>query len=72
MHDGAIIGRMFESVTFTTPAELSMACFPDSRVECELAFRMRDAVPPRAQPWTAAGLTERAVLHVAVETIGSR
>ena len=71
-HDGAIIGRVFESVTFATPAELSMARFPDSRVECEFAFRMRDAVPPRARPWTAAELAERAVLHVAVEIIGNR
>ena len=71
-HDGAIIGRVFESVTFATPAVLSMARFPDSRVECELAFRMRDAVPPRAQPWTAAELAERAMLHLAVEIIGNR
>ncbi len=26
-HDGVIIGRVFESVTFATPAELSMARF---------------------------------------------
>ena len=38
-HDGAIIGRVFESVTFATPARLPMSRFPDSRVECELAFR---------------------------------
>ena len=71
-HDGAIIGRVFESVTFGTPAELSMARFPDSRVECELAFRMRDAIPPVARPWSAGELAERAVLHVAVEIIGNR
>ena len=71
-HDGAIIGRVFRSVTFTTPAELSMVRFPDSRVECEFAFRMRDVVPPRSRPWTGAELAERAVLHVAVEIIGNR
>ena len=71
-HDGAIIGRVFESVTFGTPTELSIAQFPDSRVECEFAFRMHDAVPPRAVPWTGAELAERAVLHVAVEIIGNR
>lgn len=71
-HDGAIIGRVFESVTFATPAELSMARFPDARVECEFAFRMREAVPPRARPWTAGELAERAVLHLAVEIIGNR
>ena len=71
-HDGAIIGRIFDSVTFGTPAELSMARFPDSRVECEFAFRIREAIPPRAQPWTAGELVERAVLHLAVEMIGSR
>ena len=71
-HDGAIIGRVFESVTFGTPAELSMARFPDSRVECEFAFRMRDAIPPRARPWSAGELAELAVLHVAVEIIGNR
>ena len=71
-HDGAIIGRVFRSVTFATPAELSMARFPDSRVECEFAFRMRDEIPPRARPWTGAELAERAVLHIAVEIIGNR
>ena len=71
-HDGAIIGRIFESVTFGTPAELSMTRFPDSRVECEFAFRMREAVPPRAPPWTGAELAGRAVLHLAVEIIGNR
>ena len=71
-HDGAIIGRVFESVTFGTPAELPMSRFPDSRVECEFAFRMRDAVAPRARPWTAGELADRAVLHVAVEIIGNR
>ena len=71
-HDGAIIGRVFESVTFATPAELSTARFPDSRVECEFAFRMRDAIPPRTRPWTADELSERAVLHIAVEIIGNR
>ena len=71
-HDGPILGRVFESVTYGTPAELSIARFPDSRVECELAFRMHDAVPPRAPPWTGAELAERAVLHLAVEIIGNR
>ena len=71
-HDGAIIGRVFDSVTFDTPAVLSMARFPDSRVECEFAFRMHDAIPPRDRPWTADELAERAVLHVAVEIIGNR
>ena len=71
-HDGAIIGRVFESVTFGTPTELSIARFPESRVECEFAFRMHDAIPPRARPWTATELAERAVLHVAVEIIGNR
>ena len=71
-HDGAIIGRVFESVTFATPVELSMSRFPDSRVECEFAFRMCEAIHPRPQPWTAAELAERAVLHVAVEIIGNR
>ena len=71
-HDGAIIGRVFESVTFASPTELSMARFPDSWIECEFAFRMRDTIPPRAQPWTADELSERAVLHIAVEIIGNR
>ena len=71
-HDGPIIGRVFESVTSGTPAELSMARFPDSRVECEFAFRMREAIPPRPRPWSAGELAERAVLHIAVEIIGNR
>ena len=71
-HDGAIIGRVFDFVTFDSPAVLSMARFPDSRVECEFAYRMHGAIPPRSRPWSTGELAERAELHVAVEIIGNR
>jgi 2-keto-4-pentenoate hydratase len=71
-HDGAIIGRIFDSVTFQTPATLPVARFPGARVECEFAFRLREALPPRAQPWPREELAGRAELHLAVEIIGNR
>lgn len=71
-HDGAIIGRVFESVTYHSPARLPAGRFPHARVECEFAFRMLDSVPVRAKPWTAAELAGRATLHLALEIIGNR
>ena len=71
-HDGPIIGRVFESVTFSSPARLPAARFPDARVECEFAFRLAEAVESRPRPWTAEELAPRAMLHLALEIIGNR
>lgn len=71
-HDGAIIGRVFESVTYQSPARLPADRFPHARVECEFAFRMLESVPVRSDPWPTAELSERATLHLALEIIGNR
>jgi 2-keto-4-pentenoate hydratase len=71
-HDGPIIGRVFESVAFDSPAELPAARFPDARVECEFAFRLRDDVGPRPEPFFADDLAPRATLYLALEIIGNR
>jgi 2-keto-4-pentenoate hydratase len=71
-HDGPIIGRIFEEVTFTSPATLAMARFPHSRVECEFAFRLLDDVPARPEGYTAEELAPRVTLHLAIEIIGTR
>ncbi len=71
-HDGPVIGRVFESVTFASPARLPAARFPDARIECEFAFRLRERIAPGAGPFTADALAERVDLHPALEIIGNR
>ena len=71
-HDGVIIGRVFESVTFSSPAILPIARFQGARVECEFAFLVTARIEARADGWPVSELAERVELHAAVEIIGNR
>jgi 2-keto-4-pentenoate hydratase len=71
-HDGPIIGRVFESVTFSSPARLPAARFPEARVECEFAFRLTEGLAPRPAPWTVGELATKVELYAALEIIGNR
>lgn len=71
-HDGPIIGRIFEEVTFFSPARLPIARFPHARVECEFAFRLLTDIPARPNGYTAEELSHAVTLHLAVEIIGNR
>ena len=71
-HDGAIIGRVFESVTFQSPAKLPYARFRDSKAECEFAFLVKQRIEARTEAWSATELAGRVELHAALEIIGNR
>ncbi|NQW09652.1 MAG: hydratase [Alphaproteobacteria bacterium] len=71
-HDGPIIGRIFEEVTFLSPARLPIARFPHARAECEFAFRLLTDIPARPNGYAAAELAQAVTLHLAVEIIGNR
>ena len=71
-HDGPIIGRIFESVAYQSPANVPAVRFPDARVECEFAFRLTRDVPPQSAPFTAENFAGIVDLHPAIEIIGSR
>lgn len=71
-HDGPIPGRIFGPRVFETPAYLSAAEFPGTKVECEFAFRCAEDLPRREQPWTTDALAPLVVFHPAVELTGTR
>ena len=71
-HDGAIIGRIFDSTADCSPARLPASRYRNSRAECEFAFRLLADLPARAGGYGTAELSEVATLHLAVEIIGNR
>ncbi len=71
-HDGAIIGRIFDSTADCSPARLPARRYPNARAECEFAFRLLDDLPARDGGYTADALSQVATLHLAVEIIGNR
>lgn len=71
-HDGAIIGRVFDSVTFYSPAQLRASRFRHARVECEFAFKVLAPIHAKKDGWQEQDLLERVVLHSALEIIGNR
>jgi 2-keto-4-pentenoate hydratase len=71
-HDGPIIGRLFTSRLYTSPARLLAAMFLGCKIECEFAFRFKQNVPPRERPYTRAELEPALVLHPGLELAGSR
>ena len=71
-HDGAIIGRVFESMTFDSPAALEATRFPLARAECEFAFLVNSPIHARSGGWPVDELDDQVELHAALEIIGSR
>jgi len=71
-HDGPITGRLLASRMFADSATVPAALFDGYKIECEFAFRFRDAVPARTRAWTRAELEPLLVLHPGLELAGSR
>lgn len=52
-------GRIYRNTVFTSPARLPGSVFINYRnVECEFAFRLGDAIAPRAEPYTTLEVAE--------------
>ena len=71
-HDGPITGRLLATRMFPSPAEVPAALFDGYKIECEFAFRFREAVPARARAYTRAELEPLLVLHLGLELAASR
>ena len=71
-HDGPITGRLLASRMYPSPAEVPAALFDGYKIECEFAFRFRDAVPARSRVYARAELEPLLVLHPGLELAGSR
>lgn len=71
-HDGPIPGRLFASRQFESPAKIPAALVGGYKVECEFAFRFKDAVPARQRPYTRQELEANLVFHPGLEIAGHR
>jgi len=71
-HDGPIVGRLFASRTFHSPASVSGALYGGYTIESEYAFRFTGALPPRERPYTRDELDAVVILHAGIEIAGSR
>ena len=69
---GPLVGRIFESTVFTNPATLSKARFQKAGVECELAFRLDEDLPPRQGEYGRDEVLDAANLVLTLEIIDRR
>jgi 2-keto-4-pentenoate hydratase len=70
-HDGPILGRLFASRLYTSPASVPKM-FDGYNIECEYALRFEVDVPPRSRPYTRAELERSIVLQPGIEIAGTR
>ncbi|MFO1281445.1 MAG: hypothetical protein U1F51_03100 [Burkholderiales bacterium] len=71
-HDGPIVGRLFAPGLYQSPARVPATLYDGYKIECEFAFRFRQPVAPRAQPYTRYELAPRIALHPGLELAGCR
>lgn len=69
---GPLVGRIFGSTSFLNPATLSLARFPAPSIECELAFRLLEDLPPRQGEYGREEVLGVACLVLTLEIIGRR
>lgn len=69
---GPLVGRVFASVLYATPAVLPHRRFEGSLIECEWGFHLRADLPPRAEGYGRNQVTDAASLVLSVEMTGSR
>ena len=71
-HDGPITGRLLASRIYASPAQVPASMFDGYKIECEFAFRFRQAIPARAHAYTRAELEPLLVFHPGLELAGTR
>ena len=71
-HDGPVVGCLLAERLYLKQAQLPAEKFLGCKIESEIAFSFRKAVPARAQPYTRAELEPELVLHTGLEITGSR
>jgi 2-keto-4-pentenoate hydratase len=71
-HSGPIIGRLFVSTIYRSPAELPAIRFPHARIEAEFGLRLLDDLPPRDRSYTVEDIVQKVELVPTIEIIGTR
>lgn len=71
-HDGPIVGRLFASRHYISPAQVPAALLKGYKVECEFAFRFKSDIPARGIPYMRDDLVPALVLHPGFEIAGHR
>lgn len=71
-HSGPIVGRIFASTIYASPAELPADRFPHARIEAEFGLRLREDLPPREAPYTEEDIRAAVDLVPTIEIIGHR
>ncbi len=69
---GAPMGRIFASTSFDNGATLPLPRYARNIVECEVGFRLRIDLPPRAQPYEREEVAAATDLAINIELVGSR
>ena len=71
-HDGPILGRLFASRTYPSPARVPATLFGGYKMETEYALRFATDVPARSRPYTRQDLEPSIELHAGIEIAGTR
>lgn len=69
---GPLVGRIFASRLYTTPAMLPLNRFPQPGIECEIGFRLLRDLPPRSQSYSREDVVNAAALAFTIELTGTR
>jgi 2-keto-4-pentenoate hydratase len=69
---GPLVGRIFASVLYASPALLPPGRFAKAGLECELGFRLQADLPPRAGAYGREEVADAATLVLCVEITASR
>jgi 2-keto-4-pentenoate hydratase len=71
-HSGPIIGRIFASTIYQSPAVLPADRFPHARIEAEFGLRILEDLMPRERPYTARDIETKVELVPTIEIIATR
>lgn len=69
---GPLLGRVFASHLYKTPAQLAAKRYPDLLLECEIGFRMERDLPPRPEPYSEDEVLDGAMAMCSLELVGTR
>ena len=69
---GPLVGRIFAPTLFANPATLPLTRFPAPSIECELAFRLLQDLPPRGREYGREEVLGVARLVLTLEIVGRR
>jgi 2-keto-4-pentenoate hydratase len=69
---GYFCAPIYASMVHASPARLSAGGFHVIGIECEIGFRLNQALSPRPQPYTRSEVLALASMHPRIEVVDSR